>query len=198
MTQSNVEGGSLARNRRFHWETILPRRKDLIQTLILLPVGLGVANFMGSNWNFAISLIQKQQQYPLAILAIGFSVLMPSLFLACLLHWGRSIWYRRWETWYPNRLGLWNGFYATLTIGISCGLVDLFAQSLGLCHTSAASNSFVQPWLWTISQTLACNLDSYGFESKSWIGVWLIIAAYCYRFKGAVEQIHGRILNKSK
>ncbi len=189
MTQQQLDELVAVRNRRFHWEAILPRRKDLIQTIILLPFGLPIASFLGTNWNFAIATIAKAQQYPIAIMAIAISLLLPSLFLACLLHWGTMLRHQSDEAWYPNRRSLLKGLYATLTIGFSCGLVHLFAQSLGVCNNPAWSS---------ISQTVLCNLDDYGFESKSWIGVWLIVAAYCYRIQGGLDRFYQRMVVKSK
>ena len=190
MTQQQLEGDVVVgQNRRFHWETILPRRKDLIQTLILLPFGLPIASFLGTNWNFALAQIAKEQQYPIAIMAIAVSLFLPSLFLACLFHWGTMLRQQSLAAWYPNRRSLLKGFYATLTIGFSCGLVNLFAQSLGVCHNSGESS---------IAQIVLCNLDDYGFESKSWIGVWLIVAAYCYKLQGALHRFQQRFVAKPK
>jgi hypothetical protein len=189
MTQPQLNGLATERNRRFHWETILPRRKDLIQTLILFPFGLPVAHFLGTNWNFAIALIAKGHQSAIGIIAIAVSPLLPSLFFACLFHWGTLVRAQRWGTWYPNSRDLLKGFYATMTSVISCGLVDLVAQSLGVCNNPA----------WNpIAQSVLCNLDDYGFESKSWIGVWLIVAAYCYRLQEGLDRIYQRIVVKTK
>jgi hypothetical protein len=189
MTQQQLDALVAVRNRRFYWQAILPRRKDLIQTLILLPFGLPIANFLGTNWNFAIATIAKEQQYPIALMAIAISLLLPSLFLACLFHWGTILRHQTEEAWYPNLSSLLKGLYATLTIGFACGLVNLVAQSLGVCNNPAWSS---------ISQTVLCNLDDYGFESKSWIGVWLIVVAYCYRFQGVLDRFYHRIVVKSK
>jgi hypothetical protein len=188
MTQQQLDELVVVRNRRFHWETILPRRKDLMKTLILLPFGLPIASFLGTNWNFAVATIAKEQQYPIAIMAIGISLLLPSLFLACLFHWGSLLRYQTQAAWYPNRQSLLQGLYATVTSGFACGLVHLFAQSLGVCNNPAWSS---------IAQTVLCNLDDYGFESKSWIGVWLIIVAYCYRFQEGLAQVYQRIVARS-
>jgi hypothetical protein len=189
MTQQQLEDVVVGQNRRFHWETVLPRRKDLIQTLILLPFGLPIASFLGSNWNFAIGTIVKGQQYPIAIIAIAMSILLPSLFLACLFHWGSMIRHQSEGAWYPDLRNLLKGFYATLTIGFSCGIVHLFAQSLGVCNNSVWNS---------IAQTVLCNLDDYGFESKSWIGVWLIVVAYCYRIQGGLDRLYQRMVGKTK
>jgi hypothetical protein len=189
MTQQQLEDVVVGRSRRFHWETILPRRKDLIQTLILLPFGLPIASFLGSNWNFAIGTIVKGQQYPIAMMAIAMSLLLPSLFLACLFHWGILLRHQIGGAWYPGLKNLLQGFYATVAIGFSCGLVNLFAQSLGVCNNSAWSS---------IAQTVLCNLDDYGFESKSWIGVWLILVAYCYRIQGEIMPFYQRMVGKTK
>jgi hypothetical protein len=189
MTQQQLEELVVRRNRRFHWEAILPRRKDLMQTLILLPFGLPIANFLVTNWNFAIATIAKEQQYPIAIIAIVMSLILPSLFLACLFHWGRILRQQSLEAWYPDLRNLLKGFYATVTIGFSCGLVNLFAQSLGVCNNPAWDS---------IAQTVLCNLDDYGFESKSWIGVWLILVAYCYRLQGEILRLYQRMVAKTK
>jgi hypothetical protein len=189
MTQQQIEGLVVVRSRRFHWETILPRRKDLIQTLILLPFGLPIANFLVTNWNFAIAIVAKEQQYPIAMMAIVISLFLPSLFLAFLFHWGAILRQQSLEAWYPNLRSLLKGLYATLTIGFSCGLVDLVAQNLRVCNNPAWS---------PIAQTVLCNLDDYGFESKSWIGVWLIVATYCYRIQGGFDRFYQRMVAKSK
>jgi hypothetical protein len=187
MAQPQIVGVGAGRIWRFHWESILPRRKDWIQTAVLLPFGLPIAHFLGSNWNFAYPLMAKEHQYLTGMLALGASLLLPSLFFACLFHWGWFIWKQEPKVWYPDLRGWLKGCYATATIGISCGLVELFAQQQGVCGNSDWSE---------IAQSLVCNLDDYGFESKSWFGVWFILAAYCYRLGGTIDRLYERIANK--
>jgi hypothetical protein len=112
------------------------------------------------------------------------NILLPSLFFAFVFHWCLSIWKQPSATWYPQVQGLWAGFYATLTISASFGMVGLFTHSLGVCGN---------PGWGEIGQNLLCNLDGYGFESKSWFGAWFIIAAYCYQTKGSIESLAVRI-----
>ncbi len=186
MTQPHVEEFVARRNRRFRWEAFLPKRKAWIQTLILLPFGLPVGNFLASSWHFSLNAIGEERQYLIGFISILFSLLLPSLFFAFVFHWGRSIFKQALSTWYPNRHSLWMGCYATLTIAGSFGLVGLFTHSLGVCDN---------PTWGEIGHTLLCNLDGYGFESKSWFGAWSIIAAYCYQARGAIESVCQRMLH---
>ena len=172
MTQPDVKESMSRRNRRFRWETFLPKRKAWIQTLILLPFGGSVANFLVTSWHFSVNSIVEESQYSIGIVSMAINLLLPSLFFGFLCHW---IWFVRKQaspTWYPQAKGLGAGCYATLTIAVSFGIVELCAQSLGICGNPESDS---------VSQTLLCNLDGYGFESKSWFGAWFIIAAYCYQ-----------------
>jgi hypothetical protein len=164
--------------RRFHWETFLPKRKAWIQTLILLPFGLPIGNFLGASWQFAVNAIVEDRQYPIGILTMCMSLLLPSLAFAFLFQWGRAVRYQQATTWYPNARAIGSGLYATLTIAASFGIVQLCTHSLGICGNPAWGG---------IGQTLLCNLDGYGFESKSWFGAWFIVAAYCYQAQGTIK-----------
>jgi hypothetical protein len=164
--------------RRFHWETFLPKRKAWFQTLILLPFGLPIGNFLGASWQFAVNAVIEDRQYPIGILAMCVSLLLPSLVFAFLFQWGRAIGQQCATTWYPNVRALGSGLYATLTIAASFGIVQLCTHSLGICGNPAWHG---------IGQTLLCNLDGYGFESKSWFGAWFIVAAYCYQAQDAIK-----------
>ena len=184
MIQPHVEELVTQRNRRFRWEAFLPKRKAWIQTLILLPFGLAVGNFLANSWYFSINAIVEERQYLLGLLSMVFNLLLPSIFFAFVFHWGWFVW-RQPAAWYPHRQSLWAGCYATLTIAASFGMVGLFTHSLGVC---------TQPGWGEIGQTLLCNLDGYGYESKSWFGAWFIIAAYCYQAKESIESACQRLL----
>jgi hypothetical protein len=183
MTESNVGEFVSERNQRFRWERFLPKRKAWIQTLILLPFGLPVGNFLGGSWNFSVNAMEEQQ-YVIGILAMAVNLLLPSLFLSFLFHWGWFVWKKTASPWYPQAPALWAGTYATLTIAASFALVELVARSVGACGNAGWGG---------IGDSLLCNLDGYGFESKSWFGAWFIVAAYCYRAQDSIELLAQRI-----
>jgi hypothetical protein len=187
MTQPDVEEFVTGQSRRFRWTAFLPKRKAWIQTLILLPFGLPVGNFLGASWHFSVNAIVEERQYLIGVLSMVFNLLLPSLFFGFLFHWGWFIWKQESSTWYPRGRGLGAGAYATLTIAASFGIVGLFTHSLGICGNSAWG---------AVSKTLLCNLDGYGFESKSWFGAWFIIAAYCYQAQGSIESLYRRIFQR--
>jgi hypothetical protein len=178
MMEPQMEQLISQRHSRFRWEAFLPRRKAWLQTLILLPFGLPVANFLASSLRFAINAIVEDRQYLIGIISIAVNLLLPSLVFAFVFHWGWFVWRQTEPTWYPQIKALRAGGYATLTIAVSFGIVGLFTQTLGICENSAWG---------AVGQTLLCNLDGYGFESKSWFGAWFIIAAYCYRALDSIE-----------
>jgi hypothetical protein len=173
--------------RRFSWATFLPKRSAWLQTLVLFPFGLPVANFLGAGWNLAVNLIVEEHQYLIGVLSIAFNLFLSILFFACLFQWCWFAWTKEGQTWYPKLEGFWAGFYATLTISISFGVVRLFTQNLGVCGSSGWGE---------IGQSLLCNLDNYGFESKSWFGAWFIIAAYCYQAQGKIQTNFDRIFRR--
>jgi hypothetical protein len=182
MTQ-NIEEFASQRKHRFDWAAILPKRKAWLQTLILLPFGLPVANFLGASWNFSVSSIVDTQQYLVAILSMAFNLFLPSLFLAFLFHWCWFIWKQSPVTWYPNGQALWAGIYATLTIALSFMLVEIFNKNMGVCGNGGWG---------AIGDNLFCNLNGYGFEAKSWFGIWFIIAAYCYQSQSSLQSLYQR------
>ncbi len=175
--------------RRFHWETLLPRRQAWIQTLILLPFGLSVGNFLGASFNFSMNLIVIEGQILTGIISMAFNLVLPTIFFAVLYHWGWFIWQKQDSpaAWYPNGKGLWAGCYATLTIAVSFGLLRLVTQYFGACNS---------PGWGEIGQAMLCNLDSYGFESKPSFGAWFIVAAYCYKFRDAIESCGQRLFRR--
>ncbi len=181
MIQQYVAGFVNQRNRRFRWEAFLPKRKAWIQSLILLPFGLPVGNFLGASWHFSVNSIVAEHQYLIGVLAMTFNLLLPSLFFACLFHWGWFIWHQESSTWYPKAEALWAGFYATFTIALSFGSVGLLTHNLGICGNPAWGS---------VGETLLCNLNGYGFESKSWFGAWFIIAAYCYQSQDSIDSFY--------
>ncbi len=186
MTESNIN--EFVRPKRlFHWQTFLPKRKAWMQTLILLPFGLPIGNFLGASWQFSVNAIGEDRQYPIGILVMVVSLLLPSLMFAFLFQWGRAIRSPAPSTWYPNPRALGSGAYATLTIAASFGIVTLCTHSLGICSNPAWSG---------IGQALLCNLDGYGFESKSWFGAWFIVAAYCYQAQGSIKSGYQRFVHR--
>jgi hypothetical protein len=180
MTQQ-IEEFANQRKQRFDWAACLPKRKAWMQTLVLLPFGLPAANFLGASWNFAANSIVEEQQYLIGVLSMGFNLVFASLFFAFLFHFGWFLWKQESFTIYPQGQAFWAGAYATLTISVSFALVELFNQNLGVCGARGWSD---------ISQNLFCNLNGYGFESKSWFGVWFIIAAYCYQAQSLIKPIY--------
>ena len=178
MTNQNVEEFAIVQNRRFNW-VFLPKRKAWIQTLILLPFGLPVGNFLASSWHFSINSIVEGHQYLIGVLSMVVNLLLPSLFFAFLFHWGWFIWHQKLSTWYPKAQALWAGANATVTISVAFAIVGLFTHSLGICGNPAWGD---------VGETLFCNLDGYAFESKSWFGAWFIIAAYCYQVQNSILQ----------
>jgi hypothetical protein len=189
MTRSTIEEFGTKKNRRFHWEFLLPRRKAWIQSLILLPFGLPIGHFLVASWQFAANSIVEERQYPIGVLSMGVNLLLPSLFFAVLFHWCWFIWRQAAPTWFPKAQALWAGTYATLTIAASFGIVGLFTHSLGICTNS--------DW-GSIGTNLFCNLDGYGFESKSCFGVWSIVAAYCYQAKVSIEAGYRHIFDRDE
>jgi hypothetical protein len=187
MTISNLEEVGGGRKRKFHWESFLPKRKAWIQTLILLPFGLHVGNFLGASWHFSVNSIVEERQYPIGVFSMVMNLLLPSLFFAFLFHWGWFIWQQERVTWYPKLPALSAGADATLTIAVSFGIVELVTHSWGICES---------PVWEAIGANLLCNLDGYGFESKSWFGAWFIIAAYCYQARGSIDLLCERIFHR--
>jgi hypothetical protein len=187
MTQ-NIEEFANQRKHRFDWVAILPKRKAWLQTLILLPFGLPIANFLGASWNFSVSSIVETQQYPQAICSMVFNLFLPSLFMAFIFHWGWFIWRQSLSTWYPNGKAFWAGTYATLTIALSFAIVEIFNKNMGVCGNGGWG---------AIGDNLFCNLNGYGFESKSWFGVWFIIAAYCYQSQSSLQSLYQRYFPKA-
>jgi hypothetical protein len=177
MLHSHANDVVVRRNWQLRWETFLPKRKAWMQTLILLPFGLPVGNFLGASWQFSIDQIVEHQQYPIGVLSMVFNLLLPSVFFAVLFHWCWFAWRVPGARWYPQTPALLAGSYATLTIAGSFGVLWLFTSSLGVCGDDGWGE---------IGQSLLCNLDGYGFESKSWFGVWFIIAAYCYQLRDSL------------
>lgn len=190
MTESEVGKFVSQRERKFRWDFWLPRRNAWLKTLILLPFGLSVANFLGASWQFSLNTIVAEHQYVLGPISMAINILLPILFFGFLFHWFWFIWRQPGlKTWYPQTPGLAAGAYATLTIALSFGLVHLLAHHLGICDSSAWGE---------IGNQLVCNLDGYGFESKSWFGVWFIVAAYCYQAQGAVYAIVGGLFGRRR
>jgi hypothetical protein len=187
MTNQNIEALANGRHRGFRLETFLPKRKAWIQTLILLPFGLPVGNFLGASWHFSVNSIVAEHQYLIGILSMAINLLLPSLFFAFLYHWGWFVWHQSGARWYPQAQALWEGASATLKIAISFGLVALFTQSLGICGNPAWGS---------IGENLLCNLDGYGFEAKSWFGAWFIVAAYCDRVQDAIAARYQQRFNR--
>jgi hypothetical protein len=183
----NIEEFPQVRKRRFDWVTFLPKRKAWIKTLCLLPFGLPIGNFLAANWRFAINSIFEERQYLIGVCSMAVSLLLPSLFFGCLFHWCWFAWKQASPTWYPTAQSLWAGTYATLTIACSFGLVGLFTKTMGVCGNPAWG---------AVGETLFCNLDGYGFESKSWFGVWFIIAAYCYQAQSSIAFYCHRIFDR--
>jgi hypothetical protein len=173
MTETHSETVGSTHQRRFNWFAFLPKRRAWIQTLVLLPFALPIANFLGSSYNIAVNLITQENNYILGVLTMLFSLIIPFVFFSFCLHWIWFLWKQESPSWYPRSQGLWAGLYATIVIALSFGIVAVVDNTFNICDTHSLGN---------IGHTLLCNLDrNYGFEPKSWFGVWFIIAAYIYQ-----------------
>lgn len=188
MSQSDVVGFVNRRARKFRVESFLPKRKAWLQTLILLPFGLPLGNFLGASWHFSANAIVADRQYLLGVISMAINLILPILFLAFVYHWCWFVWQQNdAKTWYPKVPAFRAGAYATATIAISFGLVGFLTHSLGICGNPAWGE---------IGSQLFCSLDGYGFESKSWFGAWFIVAAYCYKSQKSVYGILRRIFHR--
>jgi hypothetical protein len=188
MSQSDVVGFVNRRARKFRAESFLPKRKAWLQTLVLLPFGLPLGNFLSASWHFSANAIIEDRQYLLGGISMIINIILPILFLAFVYHWGWFVWQQPdAKTWYPKAPALRSGAYATATIAVSFSVVALFAHSVGICSNSIGGE---------IGAQLFCSLDGYGFESKSWFGAWFIVAAYCYKSQKSVDTILRRIFHR--
>lgn len=84
MIDQNIQELAI-RHRGFRLETFLPKRKAWIQTLILLPFGLPVGNFLSASWHFSVNSIVQEHQYLIGILSMAINLLLPSLFFCVLI-----------------------------------------------------------------------------------------------------------------
>ena len=183
MTRSIIEKFGARSNRRFRWTAVLPKRKAWLQSLILLPFGLPVANFLGASWHFSVNAIVEDRQYLIGVLSMAMNLCLPSLFFACLFQWIWLLGHTEPPSWYPKLRALAAGIQATAIVAISFGLVGLFTHGLSVCGNPAWGS---------VAENLLCNLDGYGFESKSWFGAWFIVAAYCYHATSAFRLFQPR------
>jgi hypothetical protein len=181
MIEPQLQQVAFGTSRKFQWEYLLPRRWALLKTLLLMPFALPLANFLGSSFNFSRDTIVGEGQYLIGIGSMCLSAIITVVFIAVCTHWCRYIWKQNDRTWYPQSKALWMGLYTTLTIAISFGIVTALSNHFNVCEGGSLGD---------IGRSLMCNLDkNYGFEPKSWFGLWFIIAAYLYQIESSLKSL---------
>jgi hypothetical protein len=181
MIEPQLQQVAFASSRKFQWEYLLPRRRAWLKTLLLMLFALPLANFLGSSFNFSRDAIATEGQYAIGIGSMCVSVLITVVFIAVCAHWCRYIWQQHHRTWYPQGKALWTGLYTTLTIAISFGIVTALSNYFNVCEGGSLGD---------IGRSMMCNLDkNYGFEPKSWFGLWFIIAAYLYQIESGLKSL---------
>lgn len=201
-----------AKTQDLHWVVWFPYPISWFRALILIPIA-----FPGSRlivFGFGLFILTTISNSPKALIFfVVLGVLLPTVILSYPYHVFWFVWKKkqpsnRWPKWLPNRSSLWEGFYATVVIGISfLSILAIFAGlwfvSCKLSHETAEQVSRctgggvgrTAGGIFSSTDNLikdngrgAINLDPDNFTVRPWVVIWLIIAAYLYQVEYLVKQ----------
>jgi hypothetical protein len=187
------------------WPIWFPYPSSWVRALILVPFAFpGTRLIVFGLGGVIVSALTNSPE--LLIFFVVFGLLLPTIILSFLYHFFWFIWKKRpssnrWTKWVPGSSSLWEGFYATVVIGLSflailaviaalaflsCKLSHATAEEIGGCMGRATGRAAGAMFgtsenAWDFSGRGVVTWEQDDFAVKPWFVIWLIIASYLYQ-----------------
>ncbi len=206
MTSDNIFTRIRKYFNQFNWYFWFPYPISWVRTILLIPVALpGTRLILIGFGGSTISLMANSLE--LLIFFLIFGLILPIVILSFLYHFIWFIWQkenkkRKLPSWLPSRKSLWEGFYATVTIGISFSLIFIIFLGLSLvsCKLSYQSEEMIGRcsgrFLGSAFGSILRQIESNTFQEKPWFFIWFTISLYIYQVEYLVKQQILRNLRK--
>ena len=189
----------------YRWPAWFPYPSSWVRPLILVPFAFpGASGIVLGFGGLILSAITNNPG--LLILFVVFGLFLPTIILSFVYHFFWFIWKKhpsskRRTKWVPGSSSLWEGFYATVVMGLSFLAILAIIAAIALlgCKLSHATAEEISGCMGRTTGSAAgaifCStensLDSSGrgvvtwgqgnFAVKPWFVIWLIIASYLYQ-----------------
>lgn len=211
MTQPNLLELAKKKLQSFHWYAWFPYPSSWLRALILVPIAFPGARliFLGFG-GILLSIITNSSG--ILIFSVVFGLLIPTIILSTGYYLFQSICKKqalssRWFKWVPQYNSFWEGFYATVVIGLSflailtmlaalaflsCKLSSETAEEVSGCagrEIGRAAGAIFGSTdnVWDFSGKGVITRQQDYFIVRIWFGIWLIIAGYLYQIEYLVR-----------
>jgi hypothetical protein len=187
------------------WPVWFPYPSSWVRAVILVPFAFpGTPLIVFGLGGIIASALKNSPE--LLIFFVVFGLLLPTIILSFLYHFFWFIWKKRpssnrWTKWVPGSSSLWEGFYATLVIGLSflailaviaaiaffsCKLSHATAEEIGGCMGRATGRAARAMFgttenAWDFSGRGVVTWEQDDIAVRAWFVIWLIVAAYLYQ-----------------
>ncbi|TAF04612.1 MAG: hypothetical protein EAZ77_15330 [Nostocales cyanobacterium] len=205
MTKPNTTGLSNQTSKKFNWPVWFPYPSSWLRTIILIAIAFpGTKLIIFGFTGVLVSISTKSLSSFLFVFAFG--ILIPTIILSFIYHifwffWQDKSLEKKWRKLIPNYKSLWEGFYATLVMGLSCLLILLMFAGLSFVYCQSYQETAINWARCSGSMTgRAANLiigtiEDKNFTDKPWFVIWMIISVYLYQAEYLLKQ---RFLPKLK
>ncbi|MGM3308847.1 hypothetical protein ACSQ6I_23195 [Anabaena sp. WFMT] len=189
MTKPNFPEATKHNEQKSYWPVWFPYPSSWFRAAILVPIALPGARLI--FWGFTGVILSVIGNKPLLfIFSVLFGLLIPTIFLAFIYHLFWFIWkkqesYKRLPKWIPHSNSLWEGFYATIVIGISFILIlTMFSELAFLdCESSyqISASSCAGRMTGRAAKSVFTSIEINNFINKPWFTIWILITVYLYQ-----------------
>jgi hypothetical protein len=191
MTKPNDSKLSQQTLKKSNWPIWFPYPSVWLRTIILVIIALPGTKLIISG--FLGTLISINTKSPLFLLfSLMFGILIPTIFLSFIYHIFWFIWqdkssYKKLRKWIPNSQSLWEGFYATLVIGLSFSFILLISSGLSFAYCQSYQETSIDWARCTGRMTgrggkiMIGTIENNDFINKPWFAIWMIISLYLYQ-----------------
>lgn len=205
MTKPNSSGVINQTPKKSTWPVWFPYPSSWLRTIILISIA-----FPGTKliiFGFTGTLISISEKNILFFLLFSFfGILIPTIILSFIYHIFWFVWqdkssYNKWRKWIPNYKSLWEGFYATMVMGLSFFFILLIFGGLSFLYCQSYQETSINAARCSGSMTgRAANLiiktiEDNDFTDKPWFLMWMISSVYLYQVEYVFKQ---RLLPKLK
>ncbi|MBD2387569.1 hypothetical protein [Cylindrospermum sp. FACHB-282] len=193
MTKPNSLEATKQKIQKFHWPAWFPYPSSWFRAAILIPLAFPGAGLI--FFGFTGVIVSAIANSPLLLIfSILFGLLIPTIFLSFIYHIFWFIWKKNESNkrlclpkWIPHSSSLWEGFYATVVIGLSFILIltifsELaFVDCKSLYQTGDVISGCAGRMTGRAAKVVFSSIENNDFVNRPWFIIWTIITVYLYQ-----------------
>lgn len=180
------------------WPAWFPYPSSWLRTIILIAIA-----FPGTKlilFGFTGTLISITGKSPLLFFFfLIFGILIPTIILSLIYHIFWFVWQdksseKKWQKWIPKSRSLWEGFYATIVMGLSFSFILLIFTGLSFLYCQSNQETAIDLARCSGGMTgraanlMIVTIEDEDFTDKPWFMIWMIISVYLYQAEYLLKQ----------